>query len=143
MGQPLAQMRFFRLTKKFFYGQKKCPFYLDHYLTLYLVLFKAKTNNENICIFWPKAWFNFSLWKNAIFRTFRNFPFIVKNTFFFLHRTLLNLISNLFLTKNKWKRIRIFWPIAWVKPFGKMPFLGFSKLFVFIVKKTFLVSLQS
>ena len=51
MGQPLAQMRFFRLTKKFFYGQKKCPFYLDHYLTLYLVLFKAKTNNENICIF--------------------------------------------------------------------------------------------
>ena len=33
------------------YGQKKCPFYLDHYLTLYLVLFKAKTNNEKICIF--------------------------------------------------------------------------------------------
>ena len=142
-GLTLGTNAIFQTYKKIFHGQKKFPSYLDHYLTLYLVLFKAKTNNEKICMFWPKAWFNFSLWKNAIFRTFRNFPFIVKNTFFFLHRTLLNLISNLVLTKNKWKRIRIFWPIAWVKPFGKMPFLGFSKHFVFIVKKTFLVSLQS
>ena len=50
-GLTLAQMRFFRLKKKTFYGQKKFPFYLDHYLTLYLVLFKAKTNNEKNCIF--------------------------------------------------------------------------------------------
>ena len=35
----------------FFFQSKKVSFYLDHYLTIFLVLFKGKTNNEKNGIF--------------------------------------------------------------------------------------------
>ena len=50
-GLTLGTNAIFQTYKKIFRGQKKFPSYLDHYLTLYLVLFKAKTNNEKICMF--------------------------------------------------------------------------------------------
>ena len=55
--------------------------------------------------------------------------FYSQKEFFFLSRTLLNLMSNLVLTENKnWKKVNFFSPKAWVNPFGKVQFVGLGKI---------------
>ena len=65
--------------------------------------------------------------ENWDFWDFEKFRFYTQKTVSFLSRTLLNLISSLVLTKTKKERIGIFWPKAWVNPFGKLRFLDFKK----------------
>ena len=74
-----------------------------------------------------------------IFETMKNFVFIVqKKFFFFVSKTLLTLTSSLIFSEKKNLKNCIFWLKAWVNPFGRMPFLRLWKVFVFIVKKSFL-----
>ena len=60
------------------------------------------------------------------------FVFIVKKIFF-LSKTLLYLISSLILSENKKMKKLPFYD----QKHGKIRFLGLSKVFVFIVKKSF------
>ena len=48
---PFEKCDFSNFKNIFFHSQKKFPFYLDHYLSLFLVMFSAKTDNEKIGIF--------------------------------------------------------------------------------------------
>ena len=77
------------------------------------------------------------------FWDFEKFCFYTQKKFLFYLEHYLTLFLVLFWPKPNKEKIGIFWPKAWVKPFGKMRFLGLSKIFLYIVQRTFLVSLQS
>ena len=71
---PLEKWDFWDFKRLTFYGQKRFLFFLEHYLTLFLVSFWLKTSQEKNYIFWPKAWVNpfgkmrfLGLWKIEFF----------------------------------------------------------------------------
>ena len=119
----------------FFRAKKRFLFYLAHYLTIFLVLFWPKTTQEKKYIFWRKAWVN--PFGKMRFLGLKNIDFLWPKKVSFLSRTLLNIIFSLILTKNNSRKNYIFWPKAWVNPFGKMRFLGLGKITFFITKKGF------
>ena len=101
-------------------------FYLEHYLTLFVVLFWPKTNKEKKndqkhgltplekCSFWD----------------FKRLNLVWPKEVSFLYRTLLNIISSFILTENLTKE-KNFWPKAWVTPLEKRNFLGLWKILCF------------
>ena len=68
-------------------------------------------------------------WKNAIFWDFVQFCFYSQKKVFFLSRTLLNLVSSLILSENKY--------MNGLTPLAKSDFWDRQKFFVFIIKKGF------
>ena len=68
-------------------------------------------------------------WKNAIFWDFVQFCFYSQKKVFFLSRTLLNLVSSLILSENKY--------MNGLTPLAKSDFWDHQKFFVFIIKKGF------
>ena len=128
-------MRFLGLWKiEFFRAKKRFLFFLEHYLTLFLVSFWPTTNKEKKYILWPKACVNpfgkmrfLGLWKITFF-------YGQNKKVSFLSRTLFLV---LFGPKTTQQKNIIFWLKEWVNPFGKMRFLGLWKTELFMAKKGF------
>ena len=78
---PFGKMRYLGLWKiTFFYGQKRFLFVLEHYYTLFLVLFWPKTTEEKKLHFLTKSMVNpfgkmrfLGLWKITFFRAKKGF----------------------------------------------------------------------
>ena len=124
-----------------FLWPKKVSFLSRTLLNIISSLTFTENNWKKNYIFWQKAWVNpfgkirfLELWKITFFL----WPKKVS----FRSRTLLNIISSLILSENNSRQKYIFWPKAWVNPFGKMPFLGLWKIIFFYGQKRFLCVLE-
>ena len=85
-----------------------------------------------------KAWVN--PFEKCDVWDFERVKFLWPKRVSFLSSRLLNIISSLIFRENKKKEKNyIFWPKAWVNPFGKMLFLGIERLkFLWPKKVSFL-----
>ena len=128
---PLKKCNFGTFKTFCFYCQKNVSCFSTKLLTIFssLILTKSK---------WRKIWHFLTKSMGKLrFLDFEKFCFYTQKTVSFPSRTLLNLISSLVLTKNNKEKIGIFWSVAWVNPFGKIPFLGLWKISFLHSKNSF------
>ena len=130
-------MRYLGLSEIFLLLSKKVLLYLEHYLTLFLVLFSPKTSKEKIGIFLPIAWVN-PFGKMGFLRLWKIW-FLYSKKVSFLFRTLLNLISSLILTNTKIRENWHFLTKSMGYPLWKNAILGLWKIwFLYSTKVSFL-----